>query len=135
MDYSYIDNIREEKRYTKKMVCEKLGMTTNGYDRAIKNSTLKVRDLEKLAEILDVPVGIFFQESTKQNFFNEGDNSPISIGGSISQKGKFGNKKGVDTNNDKLMLQERNKFLEEKIEGLLARLDLKDEIIELLKAK
>lgn len=135
MNTKLLNTIRDNKGYTKKYLCEQIGMTPNGYDHATKNNTLKVRDLESIADVLEVPVTIFFDKNGNQNFFNRGDNSPISIGSSVSQKGTFGNENQVESDFDQKLLFEKNKGLEKEIEGLKAQLGLKDEIIEILKTK
>lgn len=138
MNYNIIDVILKTKKLTKKYLYEAIEMSKGGFDRTVTNDTLKVRDLEKMAKVLDVPVCLFFNEEgieKVQNFFNGIENAQVSIGNATSQKGEFGSKKETSTNNELFMLREKYKALEEKLEGFQARLDLKDEIIVLLRER
>jgi len=137
MNISKIKLVREAKGYTKKYLCDEIGMTTNGYDHAIKHMTLKVRDLEKIADVLEVPVTLFFDvpNSAVQNFLNQGDNSSSNIASILNQSGIFGNENKVNSESENELLIEKNKSLKKEIEGLKIQLELKNEIIGILKAK
>ncbi len=135
MNTNLLQIIWKNKGYTKKYLCEEIGMTTNGFDHALKNMTLKVRDLEKIAEVLEVPVTLFFDSKAVQNFLQQGDNSTSNMAGALTQNGVFGNENRIGTDNESELLQEKNNSLEKEIEGLKAQLNLKNEIIGMLKGK
>jgi transcriptional regulator with XRE-family HTH domain len=63
MDYSKITLIKDRKRITREEMAELLGMSKYGYDKTIRNQTLTVKNLEKIAAFFQVPVGYFFDET------------------------------------------------------------------------
>lgn len=48
-------------------VCKNIGMSETGFHLAVKNNTLKVRDLEKISNTLGVPVSSFFSDNDRQH--------------------------------------------------------------------
>ena len=133
MNTSLLQLVWKNKGYTKKSLCNEIGMTTNGFDHALKNMTLKVRDLERIAEVLGVPITLFFDSKGIQNFLKQGNNSTSNMAGSLTQNGVFGNENRIGTDNESELLQEKNNSLKKEIEGLKAQLSMKDEIIGILK--
>jgi len=137
MDYSKIETLRKSKGIAKKFMLEHLEMSRPGFDTALKNKTLKVRDLEKVAEILGVSIISFFEEdnSPKHNIYSKqnGTGNINSIGGDFvnNVKSDSGNSK----KENKQLLKERTKnlILEQENNSLKEQLKLKDEIIGLLK--
>lgn len=63
MDYSKIKRISQAKKVTIKSLAEKIGMTEHGLHASIRNNSLKIRDLEKIADVLNIPVVHCFNES------------------------------------------------------------------------
>ena len=71
MDYRKIKEALTSKNISiKRFAEEKLGMTEAGFHQAMKNNTLKVRDLEKICELLDLKVWYWYNEDI-QKFFDE----------------------------------------------------------------
>ena len=57
-----LKNILVERNLTMKEIVAKIDMTENGFAYSLKNDTLKIITLEKIAKILDVPITYFFTE-------------------------------------------------------------------------
>lgn len=67
MNYNKIDEIREQKKMPKMEFYELLGMTDSGYRRSIERHSLRVDTLERIAEVLEVPVTVFFDSVKTEN--------------------------------------------------------------------
>jgi transcriptional regulator with XRE-family HTH domain len=61
MQYNNIKELAQQKGITVRDIAFKIKMSEAGLYYAIRNNTLKVRDLEKIAGVLEVPVDVFFQ--------------------------------------------------------------------------
>jgi len=57
-----VEDILNKKNISKVFLCEKIGITQQGYYSIFKNNSLKITLLEKIAKVLGVPVGYFFDE-------------------------------------------------------------------------
>ena len=72
MNISKLRNIIEKKRITQKEIAVKIGLSENALSTALKKGDFKISMLEKIAEVLGVPVGYFFEEGDEppvtQNF-------------------------------------------------------------------
>ncbi len=88
--------------WTMKFFLNKLNISEQGYSYMIKKNTLKLKTLFEISEVLEVPVGYFFNDAE----FSVGSGSDVSL----------------------QVLQKEN-------EGLKKEIELKNEIIELLKNK
>ncbi len=76
MDYNKIKNIVTRKGYSiKAFFEEKIGLTEDGFYKAARNHTLKIRDLEKISDELGVPVGYWFEDQSVENVSMETDHS------------------------------------------------------------
>jgi transcriptional regulator with XRE-family HTH domain len=63
LDYNKIKKLIALKNISiKRFFEEQIGMTENGFHQAVRNHTLKVRDLEKISRELGVPVSYWFEE-------------------------------------------------------------------------
>ncbi len=60
MDIKMLEGLRKEKKISQKELSEKIGISQVAYANMIKRGDMKVSILEKIAEILDIPVGSFF---------------------------------------------------------------------------
>lgn len=63
MDYGLIKRLAQAKGITIKRLAEMAGITEQGFHKTVKNETLQIAALEKIATILDVPASIFFDET------------------------------------------------------------------------
>ncbi|MFB6259064.1 MAG: helix-turn-helix domain-containing protein [Flavobacteriales bacterium] len=52
----------KQQGVTLKELAEKVGMTETGLSRALKRKSLKVKTLERISEVLQVPIPAFFGE-------------------------------------------------------------------------
>jgi len=57
-----IKNFCKSKLLTIKDLALKIGMTESGLHYTLKNNTLKVETLQKIAGVLDIPIGNFFNK-------------------------------------------------------------------------
>lgn len=62
MNYELINKIAFEKRLSIPKLAIEIGMTKKGLYLAIGKQTLTVATLEKISEVLEVPVTIFFEK-------------------------------------------------------------------------
>lgn len=63
--YDIIEALRKEKKIPKMDFYEKIDMTSKGYTLMVENNSIKVATLQKIAEVLDVPVSTFFEMDDK----------------------------------------------------------------------
>ena len=66
MDFDKIKSLCLNKRITIPELSEKIGMSRAGLYTTIKNQTITVTTLEKIAEALEVPVSVFFESGSNQ---------------------------------------------------------------------
>lgn len=67
MDYRKIENIYSKKGLSLTGLAKKIEMSPSGLYRSIENETLQVKVLEKIADVLEVPVTVFFEEDHIDN--------------------------------------------------------------------
>ena len=61
-----VDVQRKKKGYSAKILAEKIGMTEQGFHTMLRKNSTKFKTLEKLSEILDVPVTNLLNSNTEQ---------------------------------------------------------------------
>ncbi len=64
LKYNKIKELLTEKGLTFTALAEKIGVSRAGLYHTIENNTLSVSTLEKIAEVLEVPVTVFFENSS-----------------------------------------------------------------------
>jgi len=124
LDYNKLKSLIKDRGLTLLKVSSGIGLTETGFYQAIKNNTLKVRDLEKISKILELPVSSFFEEPPTMIIQN----------GNINLNGK--NTGSITVSEAKHEIEVLNKEivnLKEIISGMKRELDLKDQIIDLMK--
>jgi len=134
MDYSIIKAYLKSIKITQKELSKSLGFSEAGFIKTLKNDSLKVRDLEKIAKYLNIPITEFFTKSYSDEYFFLNKSGSQSIGNKGASnimnesKGEYltQKNKGGNTQNEIEMLQI-------KLKALQNELKLKDEIINLLK--
>lgn len=62
MDLKLIKSLVKEKDITIKELSQKIGMSERGLHKSIRNNSISAEYLEKIANYLDVSIGIFFGE-------------------------------------------------------------------------
>ena len=108
MDFDKIKNIAKKRQVTLKELSDNIEMSEANFYKCIKRGSIETKHLEKIAKFLNVPVSYFFEETGKN------DSSVTKI--------KSNNSNVPDC----------SEFLKE-IEHLNKEIELKDEIIKLLK--
>lgn len=66
MDYNKLKKIISQKGFTIEKVCSLIDMTTGGFHYSVKNDTLKVKDLERICDVLGINIISIFSEEDKQ---------------------------------------------------------------------
>jgi len=122
MNIKKLRDLMKIKKISQREISSKIGMTQSGFSSAVISGDFKVSTLERIAKVLEVPVGYFFDE-TGINGVNQ-----KAVGLNINQ-----NSGNNNNNND--CQKEISKLKQQVEEGLQRELKLKDEIINLLKNK
>jgi transcriptional regulator with XRE-family HTH domain len=65
MIYDKIENTRKNRNFKKMDFYAAIGMTGTGYADMVKNNSMKIAILEKIANVLNVPVSYFFSAEEK----------------------------------------------------------------------
>jgi transcriptional regulator with XRE-family HTH domain len=69
-----IKELAKIKKISLRTLSAEIGMSVTGFHQALSNDSLKVKALEKIAEVLDVPVAVFFKEEEEAlSIVNEGN--------------------------------------------------------------
>ncbi|MBN2664560.1 MAG: helix-turn-helix transcriptional regulator [Bacteroidales bacterium] len=115
-----IENLRKSKLLNQTEIAKKIGMSLNGYNKAVVNGDFKLSTLTKIANVLGVPVSYFFEESGKSDGILNGN----QINGS-------NNNVSIKIN----QYQNEIDKLKQEVNYLKEIINQKDEIINLLKNK
>jgi transcriptional regulator with XRE-family HTH domain len=62
MNYNKLENLVKSHNLDIVAFCTSIGMSKGGYYRMLQDKTLKVEVLERISDVLGVPVGVFFDE-------------------------------------------------------------------------
>lgn len=62
MDYSKLRVLMSQKNFTDKKLSELVGVSDTGLRQMMNRSTMRIDVLEKISEVLEVPVVYFFQD-------------------------------------------------------------------------
>ncbi len=68
MKFELIESIRKKKGFTQAELAKMINFSTTGYQKMIYVGDIKVTVLEKLAQILDIDVMVFFNKSTTKTY-------------------------------------------------------------------
>lgn len=58
-----IEDLRLSKKIPKMDFYEQVGMTSKGFNQMFENNSIKLSTLQKIAELLEVPITYFFTEN------------------------------------------------------------------------
>lgn len=106
---------------TKKMVYDGIGMTASGFDKMLKNKTLTVDNLQKIANILQVSPTVFFTSAeNSDNVIKDAKAKYV-----VQQNGNGSNHASID----------ENKSLKDEVEFLRKQVEMQAKIIENLTKK
>jgi transcriptional regulator with XRE-family HTH domain len=77
-NFLIIRDLAEKKNMTIRKLANKIGVTESALHLLIKNGSTKTSTLEKIAKVLDVPVGYFFDEvPSNGNMTNTGSGNQV----------------------------------------------------------
>lgn len=133
---NYILDQVKKSGFTQAGFAEAVGLTRFGLVNGLKKETIKLKDLKKIAEVLNVSIENLFQSiHSDETYLNES-------GTQLFREGDEGfNKINADNNSDS-KLKTEIKFLKDKvksmeliIESKNSTIEDKNEIINLLKGK
>ena len=120
-----IKGLLAEKKFTQQEFCDKIGISKPTLLNIFNNrSKVDIDMIERIAKVLEVPIGYFFSE----------DKFGIIQNGTINLNGKnHGSINISDAKHEISILENENEKLKEIISGMKRELELKDQIIELMK--
>jgi transcriptional regulator with XRE-family HTH domain len=75
MDYSSLKILMKERKITARNLCQKIGITESGLWKMVKNDSMQISVLEKIAYLLDVPMAYFFENNTNGSNNKNSNNS------------------------------------------------------------
>lgn len=84
MDLQRIKIEAEKKGITFKSIAASIDMSEGNLHRCVRENRIAAQDLEKIARLLKVSVGTFFDESAITSVTTSGDYSPASDSGDIT---------------------------------------------------
>lgn len=131
----------KDNKITQAEVANNIGLTESGLHLALKNNTLKVKDLLKIAEFLDIEASELLNE---QNQYEDASDFSNYIGNEPDNKGRVESLErelndcqyhNHTLDNDIEKLNQKTERLNQKIEWQEKEIALKDEIIKLLREK
>ena len=114
-----IKELQKIRKITQAELSDKIGMTRPGLQNAFRNDDFKASTLKKIAEVLDVSITYFFEETPLSGVSgNQVGDKSIAVAGSGNN---FFNQKGAEVSNCREKIQdleriilEKDKLLEEK---------------------
>jgi transcriptional regulator with XRE-family HTH domain len=118
-NFLIIRDLCERKQITIRELAAKVGMQDISIHQLIKKGKTNTETLKKIADVLDVPVGIFFEETPN---------------GNVSQNGK-GNFVANSNNVTISECESKLEIAQNKISNLEALLEEKERLIQVLMKK
>jgi transcriptional regulator with XRE-family HTH domain len=70
--YNKIELLRKKKRISKTEFYEAIGMSTNGFLQMVENNSMKITTLQKIADVLGVPMSFFFEDGEQVDLLDAG---------------------------------------------------------------
>jgi transcriptional regulator with XRE-family HTH domain len=123
-----IKKLAKDKDTSIRQVAKGIGITENGLAYAFKHDTLKVRDLAKISDLFNVPITYFFTDPEGMNNINQVEgNSNLTVQG---KKNKTDSPSGAGKKSE---AEQELAMLRQRVAALEKEIELKDEIINLLK--
>lgn len=107
-----IKDLADRQNISLKDLAEELNMTPDGLQKMMKRNSTKTETLEKIAGILGVQAGIFFDGYNSANQLINGDGNTASIFGNITAEDIANKNKEI--NHLKVLLTEKERIIEEK---------------------
>lgn len=107
-----IKDLADRQNISLKDLAEELDMTPDGLQKMMKRNSTKTETLEKIAGILGVQAGIFFDGYNSANQLINGDGNTASIFGNITAEDMANKDKEII--HLKALLSEKERIIEEK---------------------
>lgn len=108
--YEKIKKLANNRSMTISELCHKVGITESGFHAAVKNNSLKLKTIQIIAEVLEVPQSYFFEENQNNLSTN-------------SSKSKTDSKKNNESYFYEMLLAEKDKRID-FLQGLvISKLD------------
>lgn len=107
-----IKDLADRQNISLKDLAEELDMTPDGLQKMMKRNSTKTETLEKIAGILGVQAGIFFDGYNSANQLINGDGNTASIFGNITAEDMVNKDKEII--HLKALLSEKERIIEEK---------------------
>lgn len=123
MNYNKITELAADKRISIPQIADKIGMSKRGLYAGLKENSLRVDTLEKIAGVFEVPVSIFFtaeDEIVPETAQKELDNASKEIS---ELKSRYQNQLTIISLNEKL-IESMNKRLQ-SLEKTVSAIDTK----------
>jgi transcriptional regulator with XRE-family HTH domain len=114
-DFQIIRDLAEKKKITLREIADRIGIGEGAMQKLIKNGSTNTKTIEDIAKVLEVPVGVFFDD-----FNSSGNHSVTNHGGAASIYGDANMKvlKNKDENREithlKMLLEEKEKAIRDK---------------------
>lgn len=105
-----IRDIAKEKKITLKELSLRLGMTADGLQKLINRNSTTPETIGKIAEILDVPVILFFDDDKAENTVNE--ESEVDTYNNNSSLKSILKEKDMEIEHLKKMLEEKERTIQ-----------------------
>lgn len=83
-NFNIIRDLADTKHISLKEIANKIGISADGLQKIIRNGSTKTATIEEIAKILEVPVGIFFDDYKGVNQTIAHNGSAASIYGNAS---------------------------------------------------
>jgi transcriptional regulator with XRE-family HTH domain len=118
LNYNKIKSLASENKISLKELADKINLSEQGLHSGIKKQTLSVTNLEKIAEVLEVPVSYFFEDKEDVKKIINNTNGNIQVGQN--------NKSNAKTESEALAVCRK------EIEGLKRENELLRKMVEML---
>ncbi|NLF43358.1 MAG: helix-turn-helix transcriptional regulator [Bacteroidales bacterium] len=131
-----VNSLLKKKGLTRKDLANKLGMTEANIYKILKKESIDTKLLDRVSEILDVPISFWFDESYSIGTGNHiaiGDNSNIIQGknkGTVNYSGKVTQTNQGQSRNDCSEQELEIKYLKQKVKDQELLIEEKDCMIE-----
>ena len=143
MNLQTIKNYCEKREGGVKQLAKDIGMSEPNLHRCIRLNQIQAGDLERIAQVLNVNVGVFFDETTPHNVSTDGNiaissNNPVgnvSLTGNNNQLNGHGAHGNINGDVNAAILTERVKSLEANLAEKDERISEFKERIEELKER
>lgn len=72
MNYDFLESAVRKSKLPKMEFYSMIGLTAEGFRGSVKNRTMKVETLEKISEVLNIPIHSFFSENPEISVVEDG---------------------------------------------------------------